>query len=124
MKLARSTTFKPEKMLSLAIVDSLECKTSLAVELRRALFEEGGRALFLVLRRGAEPEIGSFEQQPFVLTRLHPFVRRFEGVFHRDGSIGGDVLQDLLSARDQIPMRYDLVDEPDAIRLRRADHFS
>ena len=33
------------------------------MELRRAFFEEGGRALLLVLGRSAEAEIGSFQQQ-------------------------------------------------------------
>src|SRR5215510_5334352 len=55
-KLEKSTTLSPEKMLSIAIAvllnASVECSSSSA-ELRCALFQEGGRALLLVLRPGA-----------------------------------------------------------------------
>ena len=94
------------------------------LELRRALFEEGGRALLLVLGRGAEAEVGSLEQQAFALARLHPFVCRLERELDGDRSVGGDLLQDRFGARDQISRRNDLVDEPDAIGLLRADHLA
>ena len=86
--------------------------------------EEGGRAFLLVLGCGAEAEIGSFEQQAFALARLHPLVRRLERELDGDRSVGGDLLQDCLGARDQIGGRNDLVDQPDAIGLLRADHLS
>src|SRR5712672_996473 len=60
MKLARSTTFSPEKILSFAIGSLLNwsCASAFSppVELRRSLFEESGRALLLVLGSGAEAE--------------------------------------------------------------------
>src|SRR6266542_3534810 len=62
MKLARSTTLSPEKMLPLAIgylPNRRELRISSPLELGRALFEEGGRALLLVLGCGAEAEVGS-----------------------------------------------------------------
>src|SRR5882724_4322522 len=46
MKLARSTTFSPEKILSLAMLVSPESCAALSsstLEVGRALFEEGGR---------------------------------------------------------------------------------
>src|SRR5271167_4199460 len=56
MKLARSTTLSPEKMLSLAMgVSKIVVSISLAAaELGCTLFEEGGRALLLVVGSGAE----------------------------------------------------------------------
>src|ERR1700735_3723896 len=55
IKLARSTTLSPEKMLSLAMgVSKVVINMALAaVELGRALFEEGGSALLLVFGSGA-----------------------------------------------------------------------
>src|SRR3954465_11536616 len=77
MKLARSTTFSPEKMLSLAISRPFRIAVrvgfpSPSAELWCALFEEGRRAFLLVLGRGAEPEVGGLKQQTFALVRLHP----------------------------------------------------
>ena len=85
IKLAKSTTLSPEKMLSLAIgVSKVVMSISLAaVELRRALFEEGGGALLLVLGSGAEAEIGRLEQQALVLARLQPLVHSGERKLHR-----------------------------------------
>src|SRR5882672_10933850 len=77
MKLARSTTFSPEKILSLAMLVSPESCAALSsstLEVGRALFEEGGRTFLLVLGRRAQAEVGSLEQQAFVLTRLQPLV--------------------------------------------------
>src|SRR5271168_4894385 len=68
MKLAKSTTFSPVKMLSLAIGVSwiiISGTSSAPAELGGALFEEGGRAFFLIFGRRAKAEIGSLEQQAF-----------------------------------------------------------
>src|SRR5882762_11796428 len=127
MKLARSTTFSPEKILSLAIgylPNRRELRISPPVELGRAFFEEGRRALLLVLGRGAEAEVGRLEQQPLALARLQPFVHSFERQLDGDRSVGGDPLQDGLGAPDELGRRHDLVDQPDAKGLLRADHLS
>src|SRR5271156_7146062 len=60
MKLARSTTLSPEKMLSLAIAVSKVVMgiSSAAAELGWTLFKEGGGALLLVVGSGAEAKIG------------------------------------------------------------------
>src|SRR5882762_5300409 len=82
MKLAKSTTFKPEKTLSLVIDPLLNCRAwgscSPPAELWRAFFEEGGRPLLLVLGRGAESEVGSLKKRPLLLTHVHPFVDHLE----------------------------------------------
>src|SRR5271170_1705676 len=64
MKLARSTTLSPEKILSLAMgVSKVVLSISLAAaELGGAFFEEGGCALLLVFGSGAEAKIGRLEQ--------------------------------------------------------------
>src|SRR5712691_2464360 len=126
MKLARSTTLSPEKMLSLAIgylPNRRELRISSPLELGRALFEEGGRALLLVLGGSAKSEVGSLEQQAFVLARLQPLVHRLERELDGDRSIGYDLVQDRFGAGDQIGRRNHFVDEPDTKGLLRADHL-
>src|SRR5712671_1875529 len=65
MKLAKSTTFSPEKILSLAIGSLLNLSHgsffSPPMKLGLALFEEGGCALLLVLGCSAKAEVGSLE---------------------------------------------------------------
>src|SRR5580704_473626 len=130
MKLAKSTTFKPEKILSSAMVFSpFQFAGSRggvlpAVKLRNAFLEESRRALLFVFRCRAEAEIGSFQQQAFALARLHSLVRCLERELHRDRSIGSDFCQDRFSASDEVIWRNDFVDEPDAIGFLRADHLA
>src|SRR6266567_7825689 len=93
-------------------------------ELGRALLEEGGRALLLVLGGSAEAEIGSFEQQAFALARVQSVVRCLEREFDGDRSVRSDLLQNGLGARDQISRWNDFVDQPDTISFLRADHLS
>src|ERR1700757_517601 len=125
MKLAKSTTFSPEKILSFAI-ESLPAPfakkvSSPSAESRHALFEEGGRAFILVFGGSAKAEVGSLQQQTFALARFDTFVCRLKCELDGDGGVGGDSLQDRLSARDKIRGRNDLVDESDPISLLGAD---
>src|ERR1700722_10108599 len=114
MKLAKSTIFRPEKILSLAIGSLLNSSRgsffSSPMKLGRALLQEGGRALLLVLGGSAKPEVGSFEQQAFGLAGLRPLVRRLERELDGDGTVGGDFSQDGFSPRDKVSRRHDLVD--------------
>src|SRR6266404_1955856 len=123
MKLARSTTFSPEKMLSPDMAVLSDSSLS-SVELWRPLLEEGSRALLLVVGPGAQAEVGGLEQQAFALARVYPLVRRRERELHGDGSVGGDPLQDGFGARDEIGRRHDLVDKPDAMSLLGVDHLA
>src|SRR5258706_8244478 len=79
MKLAKSTTFRPEKMLSLAMAVLSKSLCAAAVsptaELRCPFLEEGRGALLLVFGGGANAEIGSFQCEAFPLAGLHPLVR-------------------------------------------------
>src|ERR1700679_2792425 len=92
MKLAKSTTLSPEKMLSLAIgVSKVVMRILLAaVELGCALFEEGGRALLLVFGSGAEAKIGRLQQQALLLARLQSLVHSGERELHRHGGVRRD----------------------------------
>src|SRR6202521_5957098 len=98
--------------------------SSASLESGRAFFEEGARALLLVLGCGAKAEVGGLEQRAFALARFEPLVRRLECELDGNGSVGGDPLQDCFSARDQFSRRDDLVDEPDTKGLLRADRLS
>src|SRR5258706_3519520 len=94
MKLAKSTTFSPEKMLSLAmaVLSKSLCAAaaSPASKLRRTFFEEGGGAFLLVFRCRADAEIGRFKRKPLGLAGLQPLVRRLQGELHGDRSVGRD----------------------------------
>src|SRR5258706_9931777 len=117
----------PSKLVKVNSAEGIMARTLAAsspAKLRRALLEEGLRSFRLVFRPGAESEIGSFEQQAFVLALLHSLVRRFDGEFHRDGRVGGDLFQDLLGVRNQIRGRDDSVYVTDTMSLLRADHLS
>src|SRR4029077_18727737 len=86
MKLARSTTFRPEKILSFAIAVASEIVCgglSLAsLESGGALFQEGGGTLFLVFRRRADRQERSLEQQSRGVARLHSLVDCLERKAH------------------------------------------
>src|SRR5215813_12895909 len=119
-KLEKSTTFSPEKMLSLAIVALLDrLLASASYELRGAFHEEGGRAFFLVFRCGAQPEVGGFQRKALALARIQSLVHGVERQLDGDRSVRGDHLQDGFRTRDQIGCRNDLVDEPDAMGFLR-----
>src|SRR3979411_3107241 len=71
MKLARSTTFSPEKILSLAMSCPFQNRrvraASPTVEFRCAFLEEGRGAFLLVFGCRADSEIGCFERKPLGL---------------------------------------------------------
>src|SRR5882672_11432012 len=120
IKLARSTTFKPEKMLSLAMTAlSSLLVASPPLEARRALFQECSRSFLLVLGCGAEPEVRGLKQQAIALARLQSLVDRLEREPDGDGRIGGDLLHDLFGARDKVCGRYHLIDQAHAIGVLR-----
>src|SRR5215469_254187 len=123
-KVAKSTTLSPEKMLSVAIGVLLNASGaySPSVEPGCAPFEEGRRALLLVLGRGAQPEIGGFQREALALARINSLVDRVERISDGHRRIGGDLLEDRFRTRDEVRSGNDLVDEPDAEGLLRADH--
>src|SRR6202171_5274678 len=127
MKLAKSTTFSPEKMLLLAMVvlsDSLcAAAASPTSKLRRTFLEEGGGAFLLVFGGGANAEVGSFQCKAFALAGLHPLVRSFQRKLHSDRRIGHDLLQDRLGAIDQAGRGNDFIDEADAIGFLRGNRL-
>src|SRR5271168_963436 len=71
MKLARSTTFSPEKILSLAMAVLSKSPGASAnsptVKFRRTFLEEGGGAFLLVFGGGADAEIGCFQREALAL---------------------------------------------------------
>src|SRR5258708_38723053 len=86
MKLARSTTFSPEKILSFMVclvrLSKGRAKSnpfwSLAFEVRRAFFAERGHALFPVLRSETLCEERRLDVQPFRAAHVETPVRGFE----------------------------------------------
>src|SRR5712675_132541 len=100
----------------------LSCLASL--ELCGTLLQKRLRAFLFVFRSGAESEERSFQRKTFVLARLQSFVDRFERVLHCERRISENLFQNGFSARNQLRGRDDFVNESDAIRFLRADHFS
>src|SRR5450755_4120828 len=128
MKLARSTTFSPEKILSLAISCPFPNRrvraASPTAELRCTFLEESGGAFLLVFGGGANAEVGSLQCKAFALAGLQPLVRRLQGELHSDRRIGHDLLQNRLGTVNQAGCRNDLVDETDAIGLLRGNRLA
>src|SRR5258708_32332178 len=110
MKLARSTTLSPEKILSLAMgVSKVVMSISLAAaELGCALFEEGGRALLFVFGCGAEAKIGRFEQQALVLARFQSIFHSGVRELHSYGGVGRGFTYANLGNSDWHPTAPDL----------------
>src|SRR5258707_9810779 len=128
MKLAKSTTFSPEKMLLLAMAvlsKSLCAAVALPTsKLRSTLLEEGGGAFLLVFGGGANAEIGGLQGKTFALAGLQSLVRGLQRELHGDWRVGRDLLQDSLRSVNQAGCRNDFVDEADAIGLLRGNRFA
>src|ERR1700710_1197014 len=127
MKLAKSTTFSPEKMLSLAMAGcpfQIAVCASPAAELRCTFLEEGGGAFLLVFGGGANAEVGGLQCKAFALAGLQPLVRRLQGELHSDRRIGRDLLQNRLGTVNQAGCRNDFVDEADAIGFLRGNSLA
>src|SRR5258707_10870575 len=132
MKLAISTTFRPEKILS----PGMDCSVcvqdqgwvtawaSAALEAWRSLGEEGRRALGLVLSGGAEAEQRGLEEQALGLARLHPPVHRLQRIAHGNRSVGEDLPENGLRARDQVGRGDHLVDQANAPGFSSVDHLA
>ena len=130
MKLARSTTFSPEKMLSLAIVFSVAINVSFllgfyfAREICARAFPGSRRAFLLVLGCGAEAEEGSLERKPSLWLVSNPLFAASSANLTAIGALAKICFR-MASARViRSAARNDFVDEPDAIGLLRADHLS
>src|SRR6516164_5279247 len=94
-KLEKSATFSPEKMLSLAIGSLLNRRAaSPPQELGGALLEEGRRAFLLVLRPGAQAEVGGLQREALALACVQSLVHRLERKLDSDRRVRGDHLQD------------------------------
>src|SRR6266566_5959629 len=90
MKLARSTTFNPEKIFSVmfSVVISVFFFGLASLELGGALLQKRLRAFLFVLRSRAESEERSFERQTFGLACFQTFVYRLKRVLHRERGVG------------------------------------
>src|SRR5882672_11577157 len=108
MKLASSTTFNPEKILSLICFPSTHacgcaCLFLLSPpKLRRSLFKEGRSPFLLVLGSGAQPEERSLQRQALVQAGFQSFGHGSERIPDGDRSVGKDLFQNPFGAADQI----------------------
>src|SRR5262249_31573795 len=94
---------------------------SAAREARRALLQEGPRALLHVGGGGAEAEEGRLEDGALGERHLETAADGLEYVATRDRAVGVDRLRHLLRRGQRLARGHDLVDEPDPMGLRRVD---
>src|SRR6266436_2601293 len=140
MKLASSTTFKPEKMFSSAIKSpcrkiELGCNSTLMpdctvsgalapLELRSALRKKCRCSFFLVFGPRANRKKGSFREQALREARIQSFVYRFDGILHADGCVGNELVEKSFNPRDQVGAWNDFIHQADAIGFLRVDDFA
>src|SRR6266446_2383122 len=109
MKLASSTTLKPEKMFSSAIKSpcrkiesgcnstfTLDCTVSGALaplELWGTLCKKGGCSFLLVFGPRANREQQSFKEQALREARIQPLVYRLNRVLHADWCVGDELVE-------------------------------
>src|SRR5580698_8348131 len=130
MKLAKSTTFSPEKILSftacLVRLSKGRARSgpfwSLAFEDRLAFFAERGDTLFPVLGSEALGEERRLDVQPFGEAHVETPVRGFDRQLDRDRGIRIDFVQDGFRPRNEVVLGNDFVDQADPVGLRCIDH--
>src|SRR5207237_1580041 len=132
IKLARSTTFNPEKMLSVVIcclrgrhgrsATRRVLLNSVSVKLQRPFCEKGRRPFGFVARPGAQAEQRCLERKSLRQVRLQPAVHRLERELHGDRGVGENLLQDRFGSDEQLAGGDHLVDESDPVGFPRLDH--
>src|SRR5882724_3823517 len=130
MKLAKSTTFNPEKMFSLILISfylfiGLCLFLSLSPpKLRSALFKKGRCPLLLVFGAGAQSEERSLQRQALIQAGFQSFVDRLKRMPDGDRRVGEDLFQNRFGAADQVGGGYDFIDQSDSPGLLRGDDFA
>src|SRR5262245_2932720 len=110
MKLEKSTTLSPEKILSFMVCLVRLSKGgvqsgpfwSLALEVRRPSFTEGGHALFSVFSGETSGEQRRLDVQCFGEACVKATVRSFDRQFHCDRGVRVDLAQDGLRPRNEV----------------------
>src|SRR3954447_24965628 len=130
MKLAKSTTFSPEKILSFMVCLVRLSKGrarsgpfwSLAFEVRLAFFAERGHALFPVLGSETPGEERRLDVQPFREAHVETPVRGFDRQFDRRRGVRIDLVQDGFRPWNGVVLGNDFVDQADPVGLLCVDH--
>src|SRR5437667_1520614 len=130
MKLAKSTTFSPEKILSFMVYLVRLSKGratwgpfwSLAFEVRLAFFAERGHALFPVLGSETLGEERRLDVQSFREAHVETPVRGFDCQFDRSRGIRIDLVQDGFRPRNEVVLGNDFVDQADPVVLLCVNH--
>src|SRR4051812_21169983 len=129
MKLAKSTTFSPEKILSFmaCLVRWSKGRVkagapwSQPLKVRFALFAERGHALFHVLGSGTGAKQGRLDLQAIRQSGVEATVHGVDGQLDRHRGVGMDLVQYGFRPGDEIGAWNDLVDQADPIGLLGAD---
>src|SRR5580704_13513053 len=141
IKLARSTTFKPEKMFASAIMSPCHViepernellrfvphyfgAALTTLEFRRTLCQERGRTILLVFGPYADPTSRRLDQQALRHACIPPFVHIIDRELHAERSIGIDLIQDGFRSRDQVGARHYLIHQAGSICLLSANDFA
>src|SRR5437870_8970791 len=130
MKLAKSTTLSPEKILSFMVCLVRLSKGrarsgpfwSLAFEVRPAFFAERGHSLFPVLGGETLGEERRLDVQPLREAHVETPVRGFDRQFDRRRGIRIDLVQDGFRPRNEVVLGNDFIDQADPVGLLGTDH--
>src|SRR6266849_4634097 len=96
----------------------------LPLELRRPLLQKCLRAFAHVFRRASHSEKRRLQEQPFLLRHFHAAFDRFHGEFHGQRPVGDNLLRHRFRGRNQLCRLVDMIDQADAQRFFRRDHFA
>src|SRR5271168_5379612 len=126
IKLAKSTTFNPEKILSFVIAVPSESPAAISFTLKLGctFLEEGRGTLLLVFGGSTNAKVGRFQSETFALGGFQPFVDRLQRELQGDRRVGEDLFQDRLGSRHEIGRRDNFIDEADAVRFLGGDRLS
>src|SRR5258708_31233733 len=130
MKLAKSTTFSPEKILSfmgcLVRLSKGRARSgpfwSLAFEVRLPFFAERGHAFFPVLGGETLGEDRRLDVQSFREAHVETPVRGFDRQFDRRRGIRIDLVQDGFRPRNEVFLGNDFVDEATPVAFLSVAH--
>src|SRR5690349_9676811 len=129
MKLARSTTFSPEKILSVVTLFLLshfhpKIVGSASLELWCTFRQKCRGAFFLVFRSGAHSEQRSLQQQAFRDASVQSFIDCLNGVLNAERCVCEDLIEHDFCSGDKAGIRNHFIHQADPVRLLSIDDFA
>src|SRR5437879_535792 len=96
----------------------------LPFELRRPLLQKRFGSLTHIFRRASFAAQRRLQPQSGLLLRCHAALDRFHCQFHRKRTVRNNFLRHRFCRRTQLRRLMDVIDQPDALRFFRRNHFA